>query len=62
LCSVDGSCPSEWKNKVDSLLGNTQFEPCPTLNEDSIMIIQPEMVIPVASPNCKYDWNYNFHG
>ena len=20
------------------------------------------MVIPIAAPNCKYDWNYNYHG
>jgi len=20
------------------------------------------MIIPVAAPNCKFDWNYNYHG
>jgi len=25
-------------------------------------ILQPLMIIPLPSPNCESDWNYNFHG
>jgi hypothetical protein len=25
-------------------------------------ILQPLMIIPLPSPNCETDWNYNFHG
>lgn len=25
-------------------------------------ILQPLMIIPLPSPDCAVDWNYNFHG
>lgn len=62
LCSGDGSCPKDWKEAIDTMLGKTTFDPCPEDNDNAILVIQPQIVIPIEAPNCKYDWNYNFHG
>lgn len=32
-----------------------------TVTEES-KVIQPIVVIPLPSPDCKTDWNYNQHG
>ena len=29
VCSVDGSCPKDWKEAIDTMLGKTTFDPCP---------------------------------
>ena len=60
LCTVDGSCNYEWQCAIDKLLGRP-CTPC-EVDFDEILTIQPEMIQPVESPNCKYDWNYNIHG
>jgi hypothetical protein len=60
LCSVDGKCNYEWQCAIDTLL-NRRCSPCEE-EEESILEIQPSIIIPVESPNCKYDWNYNIHG
>jgi hypothetical protein len=29
MCSVDGSCPKEWKEAIDKVIGHTDFDACP---------------------------------
>jgi hypothetical protein len=61
LCSTDGACPEDWRCKIHTAIGKT-CEPCPDQAEEPSIEIAPMMIIPVAAPNCKFDWNYNYHG
>jgi len=39
VCSTDGTCPKEWKDAIDTLLGKTTFDACPEDAPDSTLII-----------------------
>jgi len=62
LCSPEGKCPKALRDILDTHLGKTTMEKCPEENSDELLVVQPQIIIPVAAPDCKLDWNYNFHG
>jgi hypothetical protein len=41
VCSIDGSCPKDWKEAIDTMLGKTTFDPCPEDDGNAILVIQP---------------------
>lgn len=64
LCTVDGAPTSDWICPISEVLGL----PCPEEGEGeegegaAPVVEQPLLIIPLPSPDCARDWNYNFHG
>jgi len=61
LCTIDDEPTSDWICPISTVLGL----PCPDdagIPEKIVHQIQPMMIIPLPSPDCARDWNYNFHG
>jgi len=62
LCTIDDQPTGEWICPISTVLGL----PCPpeedVVQEKIIHQIQPMLIVPLPSPDCARDWNYNFHG
>jgi hypothetical protein len=63
ICSSDGTYPYNFKCAVDTALGR-KCDLRESLNNSLklMTIIQPQIIVPIASPDCKFDWDYAFHG
>jgi hypothetical protein len=61
MCDPEGNSPHEWVCAISEQLGM----PCdlePKEITHKVFVKQPIMIIPVPSPDCARDWNYNLHG
>jgi len=63
LCTIDGAPTVDWICPISEVLGL----PCPESTEgeapvQEVLVTQPLLIIPLPSPDCARDWNYNFHG
>jgi len=54
----------EWINAIETTLGKT-LSVAPTEEEppaEKVLVIEPQIIQALPSPDCKTDFNYNFHG
>lgn len=62
LCTFDEGPTSDWICPISEILGL----PCPeeeeVVAEHIVHIVQPMLIVPLPSPDCARDWNYNYHG
>ena len=62
MCSKDRDILEKLECDIKTILG----QPCE--KKDAVAsipkkkMLQPLMIIPLPSPDCETDWNYNFHG
>jgi hypothetical protein len=59
LCAEDFLYIEQWACEAKKMIG----KPCQTdAKQKKKKILQPLMIVPLPSPDCEKDWNYNFHG
>jgi len=62
LCEETAGDADTWVCKVKESLGLTceAEEPTPVVKKNKVL--QPVMIVPLPSPDCATDWNYDQHG
>jgi hypothetical protein len=60
LCTFEGES-QKWICAISKVLGQP-CEEAPKIIEKRVIIKQPVIIIPLPSPDCRKDWNYNAHG
>lgn len=77
MCTVDDSCVSVWPEQIVKKTGQT-FPGCPAppvvvteeakakkegvMIEKKVIVVQPFFIQPTPAEDCRFDWDYKFHG
>jgi hypothetical protein len=62
ICSNDAELLKKMTCSLQTLFGEKCEGEQYKEEKKKLKILQPLMIIPLPSPDCATDWNYNFHG